>query len=118
MVRTPISGSARQLEGDMRFGDYVARRRKELGLSQKDLALLILKAEGGSISAQYLNDIEHNRRNPPTDDLLHEFARALQVSHEYLHYLAGEIPEDLRGGGHAVEEVEAAWAAFRKRLES
>lgn len=100
----------------MLFGDFVSERRKELGLSQKELAARIKKEDGDPISPQYLNDIEHNRRNPPSGDLLHQFAQQLEVSHEYLHFLAGELPEDLQGGGHGPEEVEAAFKAFRRSL--
>ena len=44
--------------------------RKEKGLSQKQLAELVEREEGGSISPQYLNDIEHDRRNPPSDHMI------------------------------------------------
>ena len=45
---------------EMTFGRAIATARKEKGLSQKDLAALILKEDGTAISPQYLNDIEHN----------------------------------------------------------
>jgi transcriptional regulator with XRE-family HTH domain len=47
------------------FGEIVAQARKRKLLSQKELAALIKKEDGQSISAQYLNDIERNRRNAP-----------------------------------------------------
>lgn len=46
------------------FGKIVSAARKELGISQKDLAAKIVKEDGETISPQYLNDIEHDRRNP------------------------------------------------------
>ena len=46
------------------FGGAVASARKALGLSQKELASRVLKEGGTSITPQYLNDIEHDRRSP------------------------------------------------------
>ena len=57
------------------FGKYVSQTRKQLGLSQKQLAERIEREEGGPISAQYLNDIEHDRRSPSSDHMMQEFAR-------------------------------------------
>lgn len=101
----------------MRFGEYVAQRRKQLGLSQKELASRILKEDGAPISPQYLNDIEHGRRNPPGEDLLRQFSSELEISHEYLNFLAGDLPADLRGLEREPEVVEAAFKAFRRKLE-
>ncbi len=42
------------------FGTYISDRRKKMGLSQKQLSELIVREEGGTISPQYLNDIEHD----------------------------------------------------------
>ncbi len=52
----------------MTFGLAIAKARKAKGLSQKELAALVVKdEEGGAISPQYLNDIEHDRRSPTLD---------------------------------------------------
>jgi transcriptional regulator with XRE-family HTH domain len=60
------------------FGQAVANARKAKGLSQKELAALIVKDEGGgAISPQYLNDIEHDRRSPTSDHLIKQFAKVL-----------------------------------------
>ena len=49
------------LKRPMTFGRAIVAARKAKGLSQKDLAALIHKEEDeGSISPQYLNDIEHD----------------------------------------------------------
>ena len=47
------------------FGRIIAEARKGLGISQKDLAAKTRKEDGTPISPQYLNDIEHDRRDPP-----------------------------------------------------
>lgn len=79
------------------FGGVISQKRKELGLSQKDLAARIQREEGGGqISPQYLNDIEHDRRNPSSDHIIGEFARELSLSPNILYFLAGRIPSELR----------------------
>ena len=47
------------------FGTIISEARAAKGMSQKDLAAQLKKEDGAVISAQYLNDIEHDRRNPP-----------------------------------------------------
>ena len=101
----------------MTFGQAIAAARKELGLSQKDVASRILKENGTPISPQYLNDLERNRRNAPSEHLIGQFARVLQQDLDYLYYLAGQIPEDLRDGRHSQEEVHEAFVAFRRELK-
>lgn len=103
----------------MRFGDFIAKRRKELGLSQKELAQRVLKEDGDPISPQYLNDIERGRRNPPSGELLQRLADQIEISSQYLGFLAGEleIPEDLQSQNPSQEKVEAAFRAFRRVLE-
>ncbi len=98
------------------FGTYLTEARKKSGLSQKDLATRILKDEGGGISPQYLNDLERDRRNPPNDQILRQIATILDLSLDYLHFLAGRIPEDLQGFQEP-EKVEDAFKAFRKAIK-
>ncbi len=95
----------------------IAEARKRAGLSQRDLATRILKEDGAAISPQYLNDLERDRRNPPSPHLIREFARELQLPYDYLSYTAGELPDDLRDGSHPPEQVQAAFKAFRRTLQ-
>jgi transcriptional regulator with XRE-family HTH domain len=96
------------------FGTYISSIRKKMGLSQKQLAELIEREEGGPISPQYLNDIEHDRRSPSSDHMIQEFARVLKVGTDYLYYLAGRMPADLRQANLPPKAVEATFAAFRR----
>jgi transcriptional regulator with XRE-family HTH domain len=96
------------------FGKFISETRKRLGLSQKELAERIEREEGGSISAQYLNDIEHDRRSPSSDHMIHEFARVLKVSANYLYYLAGRMPAVLRNANVPPHQVDEWVAAFRR----
>ncbi len=100
----------------MTFGQAIARARKDRALSQKELAQRLLKENGSPISPQYLNDIERDRRNAPSPYLLDQFAAELGLPLDYLHYLAGQLPEDVMGGDYGPERVESAFVAFRKTL--
>jgi len=102
----------------MSFGQTIAEARKKAGLSQKDLASRIRKEDGTPISPQYLNDIERDRRNPPTGYLLKQFASELGLPLDYLQVVAGQLPEELRATSiHKPEEVKAAIKAYRTVLK-
>ena len=96
------------------FGRTITDRRKQLGFSQKQLAELVQREEGGSISPQYLNDIEHDRRSPSSDHLVNEFARVLNMSANYLSYLAGRVPAAARLPGVTAADVDKWVASFRR----
>ena len=61
---------------DMRklVGDNCARIRKQLGLTQEQLA------ERSGLTQQYLSDLERGKRNP-TIVTIYEISQALGVSH-------------------------------------
>lgn len=99
------------------FGQYIIKRRKELGLSQSQLASCIFKEEGSTISAQYLNDIEHGRRMPHNDYYIEQLARILRVEADFLYYLAGSYPSDLRMKSDNPKTISCAFSAFRRALD-
>lgn len=96
------------------FGSVIVNSRKEQSMSQKDLAARIKREDGESISPQYLNDIERDRRNPTSDHLIHQFAKVLSIEEDYLYYLAGRFPEDLRNKQLAKDDVASAMNWLRK----
>lgn len=99
------------------FGKTISDKRKELGVSQKELARRIKKEDGTEISAQYLNDIEHDRRNPPSEYMIKQFATELQLVSDFLCLLAGTFPEDIRERGKDnPDEAVKFLAAFRRRV--
>lgn len=100
------------------FGQIIAEARKALGISQKDLAARIRKEDGRSISPQYLNDIEHDRRDPPGEFLIDQFAKHLRLSKEHLVAAAGRWPSDLRQklADADPKRIEEAFTAFRRIL--
>ncbi|MCS6320196.1 MAG: helix-turn-helix transcriptional regulator [Nitrospira sp.] len=98
------------------FGQTVADARKQLKMSQKELAAKIKREEGeGPISAQYLNDIEHDRR-VPVSPLIGQFAAILKIDKAYLHFLAGRVPEDLRRLHVDQKQFGESMVAFRRSL--
>jgi len=101
------------------FGRAIASARKDLELSQKDLANKIRKEDGETITPQYLNDIEHDRRSPSSDHMVKQFANVLKVSADVLYWLAGRVPGDVSVAKRnaAPEQIEKAFAAFRRTLK-
>lgn len=98
----------------MTFGQEISRARKQANLSQKELAALIKKEDGESISPQYLNDIERDRRNPPSEFLIEQFAEALSIDPDKLYAYAGELPPDLKN--LEVDKVVEVFKAFRRTI--
>ena len=99
----------------MTFGTFVSKKRKELGISQKDLASMILREEDGQpISPQYLNDIEKDRRQPTSDHMVEQIAKVLKADKDYLYFLAGVLPADIRSQAMTPEAVVERFKAFRK----
>lgn len=99
------------------FGDIISEKRKKTGLSQKELAALVTKEDGKPISPQYLNDIERDRRNPPSEHLIEQFARILSIAPETLYYCAGELPPGLRYEDASERVIAEAFKEFRKVIE-
>jgi len=104
------------------FGTVIASARKDQKLSQKELAQRIIKEDGQSITPQYLNDIEHNRRSPSSDYLVRQFAKILKhsdVTVDLLTALAGVLTEEDRKLVQKADskQVEDAFYAFRKTLK-
>ena len=101
----------------MTFGTTIAKRRKELSLSQKQLAENIRREDGESISPQYLNDIERDRRSPSSEHMVKQFAQVLNLEADHLYFLAGRIPADLLNLKVSPKQIEEAMVAFRKKLK-
>jgi transcriptional regulator with XRE-family HTH domain len=98
----------------MTFGQAISEARKKKRLSQKQLAAIILKEDGAPISPQYLNDIERDRRNPPGEYLLSQFAKVLAVPEEYFYFLANSIPPKYRNTPDSPLQVREAFKAFAR----
>ena len=99
----------------MALGDLIRDARKEKGLSQKDLAARLRNRDGEAISPQYLNEIELNRRVPPSY-LLDQIAHKLEIDADALHLMSGQVPPNVRPENHPPEKLTAAMKAFRQKL--
>jgi transcriptional regulator with XRE-family HTH domain len=82
------------MNNTLTLGRVIAERRASLGLSLKDLGRIVHKEDGHGVSAQYLHDIERDRRTPSTH-VLGELAKALGVDVHYLGAVAGQCPPEL-----------------------
>jgi transcriptional regulator with XRE-family HTH domain len=101
------------------FGRAVSSARKAKQLSQKELAAIIKKEDGESITPQYLNDIEHDRRSPSSDHLVKQFSKVLHIDANVLYSIAGILPEEDRKlvKRATAEKITEAFMAFRKELK-
>ena len=99
------------------FGELLAELRKERGLTQKALASQVKKKDGTAIGLAYINDIEHDRRNPPSPDFVEQLAAVLGVPLEVLQYYAGRLPPDDKPGDPSQQQIVAAYRAFRKEID-
>ena len=80
---------------------------------------MVMKDDGsGPISAPYLNDIEHDRRRPTSDNLIRELAKATRLDPDYLFVLAGKIPDEVRQNVWDGDAVASAFRAFRQACRS
>lgn len=96
----------------MNLGQAIAEKRKQLGKTQRALAKEL------DISFQYLCDIERGNRHPTDDYLLALIAAMLHMSQDYLYYLAGILPPDIREANADAELVMEQFNAFRFSLRN
>jgi transcriptional regulator with XRE-family HTH domain len=99
------------------FGEVIAELRRERALTQKALASQIKKKDGVAIGIACINDIEHDRRNPPSPDFVAQFAAVLGAPLEVLQYYAGRLPSDEKPGDPSHQQIVAAYCAFRREID-
>lgn len=96
------------------FGEFVSLARKAKGMTQKQLTEKVKREDGDSISPQYMNDIEHDRRSPSSEIIL-QLASVLDLNPDYLHFLAGRWPGDVSPESMKEKDVVQLMVAFRKK---
>jgi transcriptional regulator with XRE-family HTH domain len=99
------------------FGELIAKRRKELGLTQTELAHRIIGRHGGPISQERITDIEHNSYGVPRRPILEQLALALKLDLDVLYLWGRLIPEDIDPVGVPEAPIQLAWRFFRAALE-
>jgi transcriptional regulator with XRE-family HTH domain len=108
------------LDHDMKrktFGEILIDARLRSNLTQRDLATRLRKRDGTQISPQYLNDLEHDRRAPPTKELIEQLSTILGLTQDILFHYAGRLPPDLAGIPADQDTLKAAYAGFRRALK-
>lgn len=100
------------------FGSAISEARKVKGWALKDVAARVRREDEGPISLQYLNDIEHDRRSPSSDRMVQQFAEALEIDLDWLYYLAGRWPKEVRDRNLSQQQVSDAMVAFRRKLDN
>jgi len=99
------------------FGRVVVAARKAAGLKQKDVAERLRRVDGRKVMAPYLNDLEHDRRNPPENAILDQLGKLLGVSVDILYFYARRLPGDM-ARDFDYRAIEAAYRAFRETLST
>jgi len=90
----------------MRAGSLIRNERLNRKISQKCFASKI------GISQQYLNDIEHNsKRFPANDIIVNKIVKELNLNKNYLLYLEGRFPDHVNRT-LTLDKFELAIAAF------
>lgn len=70
----------------MSFGERVRELRKQLGISQRELA------DQSGINFTYLSKIENDRMDPPSEKVIRRMAEALHTDPDHLTVFAGKVP--------------------------
>jgi transcriptional regulator with XRE-family HTH domain len=97
------------------FGQVIREARKKAGLTQKDVAGRLKREDGRLVDPPYLNSLEHDRRYPPSHDLIEQLAKHLGISADVLYFYANRLPADVKREAEH-HDVEAAYQALRKAL--
>lgn len=98
------------------FGQVITEARKKAGLTQKEVAERLRRGDGRTVLPPYLNDLEHDRRYPPENEVIEQLAKILSLSPDVLYFYARRVPADVRRDADDIE-VEAAYRAFRKVID-
>lgn len=101
----------------MTLGEIITEARKGKNFSQRELAARIKKEDGNPISAAYVNDIEHDRRNPASHHMIEQFAQALDIESEILYFLMDRIPPYKYKSEADRKIILNAWRAFERALQ-
>jgi len=100
------------------FASMIRARRKELGLTQKDVAARIRTEEGRAIGQTYLAEIERGHHPHPRPHLIEQFAQALEIDRDVLYLAARQVPpevaEELRR--LTPEQRAKAWRIFKRAV--
>ncbi len=98
------------------FPTMIRARRRELGLTQKQVAVQI-EIEGRAVSQAFVADLEKGFA-APRPPLIEQFARVLELDRDLLYLAARQVPPEVAEelGRLTSEERAAAWRGFRRAV--
>jgi len=73
------------------FGQVIVAARKAAGLTQKAVAESLRRADGRNVLPSYLNDLEHDRRYSPENEVIEQLAKILKISAAFLYFYARRL---------------------------
>jgi transcriptional regulator with XRE-family HTH domain len=100
------------------FGQVIRQGRRAKGMTQQQLCMMIVTDSDKPITNSYLSEIEHDFRTPRSHKTIRSIAEAIGEDPDYLLFLAGKVPDDIRGMVADRETIIRALAAFRKTIAS
>lgn len=106
----------------MVFGQVIAEARKGAKLTLGELAERVRKEDGQPVSIMFLSEIERGHRSA-SDTVIEQPAEALNLPTDFLYFLAGKMPADIKmlasSKGASVERIAiaAAFQEFRASLQ-
>lgn len=77
------------------FGKIICDARKKKNLNLRQCAALILKEDKTPISFQYLNNLEKDRKKPPSEYIIEQLSKVLEIPIELLYFYAEIFPKNL-----------------------
>jgi transcriptional regulator with XRE-family HTH domain len=99
---------------EISFGRYIKQQRLRLEYSLRKVCEAVLNDEGNPISVSYLNDIEQERRNPPTGKVVVQLAKVLELNAQDLLGRAGKVDPIIE---ETVNKEAGAGVLFRRIAE-
>jgi transcriptional regulator with XRE-family HTH domain len=89
------------------FGKIIYNARKHKNLNLRQCAALIMKEDNTPISFQYLNNVEKDRKKPPSEYIINQLSKVLDVPIELLYFYAEIFPKNLDKNADKDKIIEA-----------
>ncbi|HUY27569.1 MAG TPA: helix-turn-helix transcriptional regulator [Candidatus Binataceae bacterium] len=98
------------------FGQVIVAARKAASLTQKAVAARLRRGDGREVPPPYLNDLGHDRRYPPENEVIEQLAKILNISEDFLYFYARRMPGDINRDFDE-SRIKAAYRGFRNELK-
>ena len=91
----------------MRLGEYIGQKRRALGITARQLAQL------AKVSDSYVSDLENDKRSASVEQMP-ALAAVLDLDADYLYFLKGVFPPDIRALNLSEVQVRSLFKSIRK----